>query len=685
MGNNNMITPEDNDKGNVNDIHDGTGNDDNNDVSNDGDDLISETITRSGLTEEQVARAIGVSGRTLWGWMNGLDPDTYHAELLLSLDTLVREHDAGSPEATRLALLKNNRDGLSEYDRCRARMREDAPSINDFPLNAAVLLTPNMYDDGLTNADEDDDTGEDTDSMSGDTVSNDVSSDASSEDTIASSDANNDASNADNEHSGADNEHSIRDNDVSIGDNDAATLDDYPRHAHGEWRSGQRGAAGIIVLILVFILVAAGVFAGAVYADAAHRVEEREVPILEDGREKTSSDVPLVDPNAGLPVTILVLGQDTRSGEGNLAIGGNDKTLEGDHHSDTAMIVQIAADRSWVNVVSIPRDSMVDAPACEVSDSITIPARDHVMFNSIFGMAWEAGGISAAASCTMDAVNSLTRLDIDNFVVVDFEGMSSMITALGGVDVCVPVDMQDDYTGLSLTRGQHHLDGVEATQYARTRHATGTDGSDIMRMARQQYLVKQIVRTVREKNLLTQGAQLYSFMMAALDSLDISPGLADVNTLSGLALSLSGLSSDDVHARTIPVVPDPADGNRVVWTEDAEDIWALLSDARSLDSTSADAVSVDGTAGSDDDSDDDTVSSDSNEPSDAGNSDGIDLSDGTLDSKTGVVTMPDGTLRDPVTHGVVNPETGYITDPVTGEVAGLAQRYVNVTVCGITD
>ncbi|RIY24145.1 LCP family glycopolymer transferase, partial [Gardnerella vaginalis] len=41
--------------------------------------------------------------------------------------------------------------------------------------------------------------------------------------------------------------------------------------------------------------------------------------------------------------------------------------------------------------------------------------------------------------------------------------------------------------------GLQHLDGVQATQYARMRHDTASDGSDIMRTTRQQYLLKQLI------------------------------------------------------------------------------------------------------------------------------------------------------------------------------------------------
>lgn len=83
-----------------------------------------------------------------------------------------------------------------------------------------------------------------------------------------------------------------------------------------------------------------------------------------------------------------------------------------------------------------------------------------------------------------------------------------MINAVGGVDLCIPQDVDDPYTSLQLTKGLHHLDGHQATQYARTRHGLG-DGSDTSRTTRQQYLIKQLMNEALSKNLFTDTAQLY--------------------------------------------------------------------------------------------------------------------------------------------------------------------------------
>ncbi|WEV42510.1 LCP family protein [Bifidobacterium sp. ESL0682] len=304
-----------------------------------------------------------------------------------------------------------------------------------------------------------------------------------------------------------------------------------------------------------------------------------------------------------------------------------------------------------------------------------MPARHNVMFNSIFATGWNVGGdIASAASCTMNAVNALTGLKLEHFIVVDFQGLQGMINAIGGVNVCLPTDMKDDYTGLDLKQGLQHLDGTQATEYARMRHGTGTDGSDIMRTARQQYLVKEILTEALSKNMLTNSAQLYRLANEALKSLNISSGLSNATTLAGLALSLHNIKPDHIYARTIPVVPAPTDpNNRVVWSNDADDTWRTLRDFKPLTQQDMPTDQSNSQNNDSQDTNDQSQNTDNNQAQ----------QQGTPDPATGLITTSDGRLIDPVTGGTVDKKNGMIRDPNTGQYMGVANQYLNATVCAV--
>lgn len=463
--------------------------------------------------------------------------------------------------------------------------------------------------------------------------------------------------------------------------------DTRPRHVTG-YRVRHR-VRTTVVMVVAAILVFVGAAAAATFVDIDSTLRSRMVSIIpQDGSARTTQ---IVDPNAGKSINVLLLGQDTRDGEANAAIGGGD-TSPGSHQADTTMVLQISADRTFINLVSIPRDSIVDAPRCETSHG-TLAAQHNVMFNSIFASAYAKGGdLASAASCTVTTVNSLTGLDIQQFVVVDFQGLSSMIDAVGGVDICIPQDTKDRYTSLDLKKGLQHLNGTQATQYARMRHGTGTDGSDIMRTTRQQYLIKALLSQALSKNLFTQSGQLYQLAKAALKSLDISTGLANTTTLAGLAMSLKDFDMSRLYAQTVPVAPWAYDANRRVWTSAADDLWDKMREDRPLtvaDDTAADSA-ADGTqSGTPSDTSPANGSDGSASAPQSGTGENTGTAEGTQeaapqpDPKTGLITQADGTLIDPNTGGIVDPDNGAIKDPNTGEYIGIADRYLNATVCAV--
>ena len=442
-----------------------------------------------------------------------------------------------------------------------------------------------------------------------------------------------------------------------------------PRHSPG-YRTRHQ-ARSVVVSVIAAALVFVGSAAAMTWYDINHVIDDNTISIIPQKSGSTQNTV--VDPNAGQTINILLLGQDTRSGEENKALGGPGEAEN--HQSDTAMVLQISADRSYINLVSIPRDSIVNAPSCQTSKG-TIAARYDVMFNSIFANAYAKGGdLASAGSCTMAAVNSLTGLDIENFVVVDFAGMRDMVDALGGVDLCIPVATKDATTGINLQPGMQHLDGTTATEYARMRHGTGTDGSDIMRTTRQQYLVKEIIKEALSKNLFTQSSQLYQLAKTALKSLNISSGLAHASTLVGLAMSLKNLNPSHLYMQTIPVTSWSKDINRVVWASNADDVWEKLR--KEVPLTQADDTT------SETSSDSSASPSSSDTPSSSDSASASATPTETVDPKTGLITRADGTLIDPNTGGIVNKKNGTITDPTTGQYLGIADRYLNATVCAV--
>ncbi|ARK04802.1 hypothetical protein B8281_08740 [Cellulosimicrobium sp. TH-20] len=291
--------------------------------------------------------------------------------------------------------------------------------------------------------------------------------------------------------------------------------------------------------------------------------------LLDDRPAQTTPDPS--DPNAGKPLNILVMGSDARGGENGHDVEG----VEG-MRSDTTILVHVSADRSRVEMISIPRDSRVDVPACNTtSGKTTAPA--NTRFNAAFANGATVGGdVDSAAACTMQTVESLTDVYVDGFVVVDFAGFQNMVSAIGGVRMCIPEAIDSPKADLKLAAGWQTLDGAQALGFARARYGVG-DGSDLSRIGRQQQLLAATVNQVLSKNVLSDLGQIYGFVDAGTRSLTTSDNLSSIPSLAGLAFSLRGATSGNITFMTVPNAPDPRDPDaKVVWTSEADELWAKV-------------------------------------------------------------------------------------------------------------
>lgn len=349
------------------------------------------------------------------------------------------------------------------------------------------------------------------------------------------------------------------------------------RHAtkpvHG--RYVLRGVATLGVFLLSF--AATGVGLG--YARLQGNIDQHDIgELLGDDRptreEPTSHDPE--DPHAGEELNFVILGSDSREGE-NATIDGSGSS-EG-MRADTTLLVHISADRSHVDVVSIPRDTLVDIPSCRLPDGTWTEPQENVMFNSAFNIGGETGDVGAAAACTIRTVEEMTDIYIDDFAVVDFTGFINVVDALGGIAMYIPEDIDDRAADLQLEAGCRLLDGPTALGYARVRHIG--DGSDIQRIDRQQDIVMEIIEEALSTGLLTDPLRLYQVLDTATQTLTTSRGLGSLPNLAGLGGSLAGLDSENI---TFVTMPFDWSGARVVESaEYAPYVWEAIANDTPLD------------------------------------------------------------------------------------------------------
>lgn len=232
----------------------------------------------------------------------------------------------------------------------------------------------------------------------------------------------------------------------------------------------------------------------------------------------------------------LVIGSDTRAGAdakfGNVAGA----------RSDTTILVHLSPDRAKATVISIPRDSWVDIPACSAADG-SLLAEHSGMFNSAFS----EGG----PACTIKTVQRLTGIAVTHFVEIDFSGFQAMVNAMGSVNVCSPQPVFDPGSGLRLHAGTNSLNGAQALAYVRARETLG-DGSDLGRIRRQQMFLGAVLRQAMHGSMLSDPVRLTSFLDAATKAIIVDKATT-FDDLRTLATSMQGLDPAHVSFYTAPI------------------------------------------------------------------------------------------------------------------------------------
>ena len=261
---------------------------------------------------------------------------------------------------------------------------------------------------------------------------------------------------------------------------------------------------------------------------------------------------------------IAVIGSDSRTGT-NGQYGSPRVYAAG--HSDTLMVVHIAASRKWAEVVSIPRDSWVHIPSCHIGNGQRSAPTDFKI-NEAFTLGSTHGDQASGAACTIRTLEQDTGLRINHFAVINFAGFKDMVDALGGVEVCTRQPVADAKAKLRLSSGRHLLLGGQALAYVRARYSLG-DGSDLERITRQQAFMSSLADRARSE--LYNPIAIYRFLDAATKSVTIDSALGGIRGLYGLASRLRQMSTNKLNFITLPTYPrsliDPADTANVMWQQ----------------------------------------------------------------------------------------------------------------------
>src|SRR3984893_12080389 len=212
----------------------------------------------------------------------------------------------------------------------------------------------------------------------------------------------------------------------------------------------------------------------------------------------------------GQQVSILLLGR-----------GGYEN--DAPYLTDSIMAVTIDPASNRVMLASIPRDLVVRMNLQDPSSRTwanKINAAYEVSYtNIICCVANQYTGRDGGGKAAEHEVGKITGLTFDKFIAVDFVAFRDMVNALGGVDVCLTTNLDDNsypnYSGgyhpIHFKAGCQHLNGEQALQIARSRHAIQAEqSSDFGRARRQQDIMEAIKKKTTSVNGFSKAPQLLS-------------------------------------------------------------------------------------------------------------------------------------------------------------------------------
>ncbi len=332
-------------------------------------------------------------------------------------------------------------------------------------------------------------------------------------------------------------------------------VDAYKRRQR---RKGRGRVLKVFLITVLVLLAGAGSALGLYLADINSRLNEG---VSAELRQQLVA----VEPQE--PFYMLLLGVD--KSEGRSEEWGADAS---NFRADTIILARVDPPGQKVTLVSIPRDTMVD-----------MGANGEQKINA----AYSFGG----AAYMVDVVSDFAGVDISHYAEIDFEQLISIVDTIGGIEVTLPVAVQDDYAVIDLPAGTQTLNGAEALGLCRARHAYDEyGGGDFYRAANQRMVIGAIVKKVLSLGDLTTMAATVSELA---NSVTTDFGVTDIVGLVGQFRSFD--VDNNMYSGQVPTISEYINN---LWYEIVdEDAWGTMMERVKAGESPYSDASQDFTAG----------------------------------------------------------------------------------------
>lgn len=218
-------------------------------------------------------------------------------------------------------------------------------------------------------------------------------------------------------------------------------------------------------------------------------------------------------------------------GEYTVLLLGVDSPLSFKTRTDTIMLATIDTETRKARLISIPRDTRVKIKG----------AWDKI------NAAFVYGGVDLAK----ETVEDFLGVQVDRYVIVNFNSLTQLVDAVGGIEVDVPVRMLYRAENIDLQPGLQVLNGEDALAYSRYRY---TEEGDIGRAKRQQEVIQILAKKIFSVEGLKNLPELVKLMQENVET-DVP-----VREIFALAKLAPDILNNEIASIVVPGKNERIDG-----------------------------------------------------------------------------------------------------------------------------
>lgn len=270
----------------------------------------------------------------------------------------------------------------------------------------------------------------------------------------------------------------------------------------------------------------------------------------------------------GTDQNILLVGNDDRSGytKQEQSSVGTSEPNGGGFNTDTLLVLHVPANGTRATIVSIPRDTWVQVPGFK-DGKINSAYPDGACYPDGIDRSNQCNGdpltdkqSATGARVLLQTVSNLTGVKIDHYIEISLIGFYRLSNAIGGVKVCLKKNVDDHWTGLKLTAGEHALKGTQALQFVRQRHnfPKGAEDGDLSRIRRQQAFLGAAVSQLISAHWLLEPWRLEKVATSVTGAMTVDNDYK----VTTLATQMRNIAAGNVVFVTMPTNgPAPQDSD----------------------------------------------------------------------------------------------------------------------------